>query len=448
MTERTDQEVNIVCAPAGIIAVERPGRGIASLSDAGFENILLDFSLCCPPEELENIGKRRHAEECGQEIIKEKGKWIGNDRNSGLEADESPEKMGKMTFSLMEQCSKSGIQIKIAYAPYLPRDYKLSNLNGLLTLLAKESIRLCGRAGCKYIVVRPLFAGIPDEDIWSINKGYYMELASLAQEYEVQILLENQCRDRNGHLVRGICAEIYEAAYWVDSLNEALGGERFGFCMDVGTCNLCGLNMYEFISGLGKRLKAVEMRDCDGNNENALLPFTSVDNGQAQTDWLGLVRGLRELGFAGEMIINMKDTLFAFPPFLRPGLLKWTKDIADYFKWQIGMENVLKKYPSRVLFGAGNMCRNYMKCYGEKYPPLYTCDNDSSIWGTVFCGLEVKEPQSLKELPKDCAVFICNVYYEEIRAQIQNMGIRNPVECFNDEYMPSYYFDRLEMKNL
>ncbi|MDE7014757.1 MAG: hypothetical protein K2P19_08805, partial [Kineothrix sp.] len=65
MTERTDQEVNIVCAPAGIIAVERPGRGIASLSDAGFENILLGFSLCCPTEELENIGKGSHAEECG-----------------------------------------------------------------------------------------------------------------------------------------------------------------------------------------------------------------------------------------------------------------------------------------------------------------------------------------------------------------------------------------------
>jgi len=28
------------------------------------------------------------------------------------------------------------------------------------------------------------------------------------------------------------------------------------------------------------------------------------------------------------------------------------------------------------------------------------------------------------------------------------MGIKNPIEYFNDEYMPSFYFDRLEMKEM
>lgn len=422
MAEKTDKEINISCAPTGIVSAKRPGRGIACLASAGFNSMLLDFSLCCSQEELEAAGKKGFA---GADYL---------------------EKIRELLPPLVEQCQKNGMQTNIAFAPYLPRNYKHSNLNKLLTILAKESIRVCAQAGCKYIVIRPLFAGIPDEDIWNSNREYYMELALLAQKYEVQILLENQCRDRNGHLVRGICAEIYEAISWVDSLNETLGEEGFGFCMDVGACNLCGTNMYDFIAGLGERLKAVILRDCDGNHENALLSFTSANNGQAQTDWLGLIRGLREQGFAKEMIIQMKDTLSSFPSFLHPELLKWAKTIADYFKWQIGMENVLRKYPSRVLFGAGNMCRNYMKCYGEKYPPLYTCDNDSSIWGTVFCGLEVKDPNSLKELPKECAVFICNVYYEEIRGQLQDMGICNPIEYFNDEYMPSYYFDRLEMK--
>lgn len=440
MTEKTNKEINIVCAPAGIVSIKSPGRGIAFLSDAGFESMLLDFSLCCPPEELEKTGKERGTEAAlafSEECCGERAENEYNG-NSGISLS--------LSSSLIEQCKKSGMRIKIAYAPYLPRSYKYSNLNALLAMLVKESIRACGQAGCKYIVIRPLFAGIPDEEIWSRNREYYMELALLAREYEVQILLENQCRDRNGHLVRGICADIYEAISWVDSFNETLGEERFGFCMDVGACNLCGMNMYDFISGLGERLKAVVLRDCDGSHENALLPFASVNNGQAQTDWLGLIRGLREQGFAGEMIFNMKDTISAVPSFLYSELLKWAKVIADSFKWQIGMENILKKYPSRVLFGAGNMCRNYMKCYGEKYPPLYSCDNDSAIWGTVFCGLEVKNPQCLKELPEECAVFICNIYYEEIKAQLKDMGIHNPIEYFNDEYMPSYYFDRLEMK--
>ncbi len=108
------------------------------------------------------------------------------------------------------------------------------------------------------------------------------------------------------------------------------------------------------------------------------------------------------------------------------------------------MKNVLKRYSKRVLFGAGNMCRNFMKCYGEEFPPLFTCDNNEARWGEQFEGLEIRPPESLKELPSDCAIFICNIYYKEVERQLREMGISNPIEYFNDEYMPSYYFDRLE----
>lgn len=60
------------------------------------------------------------------------------------------------------------------------------------------------------------------------------------------------------------------------------------------------------------------------------------------------------------------------------------------------------------------------------------------------CGLLVKDPESLKKLAPDCAIFICNIYYREIEEQLKSMGIDNPIEFFNDEYMPSFYFDRLE----
>jgi hypothetical protein len=63
----------------------------------------------------------------------------------------------------------------------------------------------------------------------------------------------------------------------------------------------------------------------------------------------------------------------------------------------------------------------------------------------VFEGLEVKDPQALKSLPSDCAVFICNTYYSEIKQQLSQMGISNPIEYFNDEYMPSFYFDRIDV---
>ena len=30
----------------------------------------------------------------------------------------------------------------------------------------------------------------------------------------------------------------------------------------------------------------------------------------------------------------------------------------------------------------------------------------------------------------------CNIYYEEIAEQLRGMGLENPVEYFNDEYLP------------
>jgi len=425
-----------------------PRQGIKDITGAGFENIELNMAFFCSPGELENIG------------VKEKKPKMDN----RIKVSEHPEELYNRMKALLDDYKKAGLCTPVAYAPYLPRDTKhgtafrnpesgspagettCEQLHTLLTRLTEESIKACGAAGCKYLVVRPLTAGVPASDEWARNKAYYLGLAELAREYQVQILLENQCRSSNGHLVRGICSDAQEAADWIDALNQEAGEECFGFCMDVGVCNLCGQNMYDFALSLGHRLKAVVLRDCDGDKENALLPFTCVNGGQPQTDWLNLIRGLREICFDGLLVMDFGSTAAAFSPILRPGLVKLAKSVAEYFKWQIEIESLLEKYPERVLFGAGNMCRNYMKCYGEKYPPLYTCDNNRELWGTSFCGLTVKDPASLKELPEKCVIFICNIYYREIEEQLRKMGVTNPIEFFNDEYMPSFYFDRLESR--
>ena len=90
------------------------------------------------------------------------------------------------------------------------------------------------------------------------------------------------------------------------------------------------------------------------------------------------------------------------------------------------------------------MCRNYMKCYGDKYPPLFACSNSERQWGTEFCGLEVRPPEALRNIPADCAILICNVYYREIEQQLQEMGLPNKIDYFNDEFLPSFYFNRVQ----
>lgn len=420
--------MKILCASSGLVWSKSPKKGVTRIKESGFEEILLDISACCSAGELEYLGKERKDSKFTETI----------------RISEHPEELCNCLHLLLEECKKQSVHISVAYAPYLNWDTKREDLRELLIRLTKESIRVCGLAGCRYLIANPLFSGIERGCEWEVNREYYLGLANIAKENNVTILLENQCRDINGHLVRGICSDPEEASVWIDRLNEEVGEERFGFCMDAGACSLCGQDMQDFAVSLGNRIKAVLLRDCDGHNETSMLPFASVSHGQPKTDWLGLIRGLREICYDGALIMDFSSTTAAFSQLLRPQLLQLAKATADFFKWQIGMKKVLKKYDKRVLFGAGNMCRNYMKCYGEEFPPLFTCDNNKNRWGEQFAGLEIKSPDALKELDVACAIFICNIYYKEIEEQLRKMGLCNPIEYFNDEYMPSYYFDRLD----
>ncbi len=427
--------MNILCAPCGLISLERPQKGIADLASAGFEGILLDAAMCCPPQELELLGRHQNFPQKDQEEPK---------RKQLVRVSEHPEELHYRFRCLVEQCGQDRLMTPIARAPYLERNTKRGDLKEVLLRLAEECIRSCGESGCGYLIVEPLSVGVERGEEWKFNREFYLALADEALKNHVVVLLQNQCHDLNGHLVRGLCSDGEEAATWIDSLNAAAGQDCFGFCMDVGACSLCGQDVQNFAVVMGSRIKAVVLRDCDGHYETSMLPFTCVNRGQPASDWLGLIRGLRETGFDGQLIMDFGTTAAAFSQFLQPQLLKFAGSVAKYFRWQISMKSILKKYSRRVLFGAGNMCRNFMKCYGQEFPPLFTCDNNKERWGQWFEGLEIKPPESLKELPSDCAIFLCNVYYREIEKQLREMEISNPVEYFNDEYMPSYYFDRLE----
>ena len=417
--------MKIICSPMGVVDCERPSQGMSDIRQAGFTQTALDTSICVSSVLLESIGKRSYKKSGRTMVV------------------ESPDKMYESLQLMIEKGKVLDMAFPVAIAPALKADTAHTDLNDLMRRLTEESIRVCGKIGCRYLVVQSVFAGIAKKDIWETNKEFYLSLGTLARENNVMLLLKNQCRNMGGHLIRGICSEGMTAAEWVDRLNREMGEERFGFCMDVGISNLCGQNMYDFICCLGERLKAVVIRECDGTKDNALLPFTVASNGTSCTDWLNFFRGLRKIAFDGMVIMHFEDTAAATSPMLRSGLVRYAESVAKYFQWQIEMEQQLSRYPSRVLFGAGNMCRNYMKCYGQEYPPLYTCDNNRNLWETEFCGLTVKNPECLKELPKDTAIFICNIYYREIEKQLRDMGLQNPIAFFNDEYMPTFYFDRL-----
>lgn len=408
--------MKISCEMTGIVDYQYPGQGIDDIAVSGFENVSLDMVKAYKTEDRKMIESLFRDYMTDSSII------------------------NKISKPVTDKIKSAGLNMFSVRSPYLPLKTKCTDLNESQRLMTLEVIRLCEENKCKYVIAAPVFAGINKSEIINENKKYYLSFAQTAKDNNVIVLIENQCSYYNGHFVRGLFSDENEVSEFIDELNNIVGEECFGFCMNVVNCNLCGMDMYNFAVKMQKHIKAVVISDCDGHNDTHLLPFSAG----MLTDWLSLIRGLREAQFDGGIILDFADTATSFSPILRLQLIKLGKAVADYFKWQLEIELLLKKYNNIVLLGAGNMCRNYMKCYGEKYTPLFTCDNNSKIWRTKFCGLEVKNPEELKTIPDDCAIFICNVYYREIEKQLRDMGIKNPIEYFNDEYMPSFYFDRLK----
>ncbi len=342
---------------------------------------------------------------------------------------------GEQLDRFIAQCVESGIIFEIIRMPHLKWDTKRTDLNELILKIGNNALRHCSKLGCKALIVQPLFSGIGKQNEWIENCNYFWEWGRVAQEYNICILLENQCGNINGHLVRGVCADVNVVTDWIDMLNSRGENEVFGFCLDTGAANLCGQDMGEMAVALGDRLKAVLIRECDGVHEARRMPFTGMDIQGKNIDWASLIRGLRKIDFNAHLIFDVQDTLMGFSPLLREKMYTVAKSVADFFSWQVTLEQNIKKSVSRVLFGAGKMCWNYMRCYGGQYPPMFISDNNEKLWGTQCHGVEVKPPYSLKALPKDCVVIICNTFYQEIAEQLKEMGITN-ITAFNDEYLP------------
>ncbi len=422
--------MRLICESRGIINRLRPGGRMQNILDSGFQYGVLSAAALCEPLEFRNIKRRNFM------------------REYDVYFTEHPEKLkAEMEASIIKNAKERGFKLPIAMTPLVSHEVKDDEVDSkVLKKLSEESLEAAIAADCERIIVHPMYIGIDSKKLWEENKEFYLILDRIADEKEssIRILLINKGKNINGHLIRGVCAEAEEMVQWVDELNRLAGKKRFACCFDIGTATLCGQNLFEAMVPLGDRLEAVIIRDCDGVTDVAMLSYTACVKGQ-QTDWLYMIRALRKLEFDGDLIMDFSDTYNAFPDSLRKALLSMAYDVGKFLLWHIDMERMVKSYSKRVLFGAGNMCRAYMKDYGKEYPPLYTCDNNSARWGEEFCGLTIENPEKLKELPEDVAIFICNIYYDEIEGQLREMKLKNPIERFSDEYMATFHMERLKM---
>lgn len=418
------------CDTYGVVDPKRPGQGIGDILNSDFKSITLDI--------------RSYLEEGVLRFLNKRKKLSGPELDVKAIVDD-PEVLMERINDVRKRLEGKDLNIDAIIAPSLPPDGSRPDLGGFMIEMAKKSIDIAIMTGAEFAVVPPISVRNSTNEEKTQNRDFYLELADYLKskgETGLKLLLVNRSICFNGHFIRGAFTDPAEAVNWIECLNEAVGTETFAFCLDIGTCTVCGQYTDEVISFLGNHIKMVLLCDNDGDENLMCMPLSYKSVGGLTGDWNGTISGLREIGFDGILTMELRDTVTAYSVMLRPELMRLAFKVGEFIKWQIEMENSLKKYKNIVLFGAGNMCLNYMKNYGGKYPPLFTCDNNSALWDTEFGGLMVQNPETLKELPEDTAVFICNLYYREIEKQLKDLGVEH-IEYFSDEYLNNVNMNRV-----
>ncbi|WP_019552550.1 class I SAM-dependent methyltransferase [Propionispira raffinosivorans] len=77
-----------------------------------------------------------------------------------------------------------------------------------------------------------------------------------------------------------------------------------------------------------------------------------------------------------------------------------------------------------VIFCAGSIFDSYMRKHGKEHTPIFVADNDTEKWGTKRCGVEIRNPQEILNVPEnERQVIVCSRFYWEVGAQLEKMGV-------------------------
>ncbi len=220
--------------------------------------------------------------------------------NSGRYRDEAEEYK-----KLVSGC---GLVVNQTHTVY-PTSYNDDEKTAAAVMRVKRGIEISSILGAKTVVVHPMqhlpyIKGNNSEILREINKKFFADLASLAEQYDVTLCIENmwQRNKISGSIVHSTCADPRELAAYVDMANS----KNFAACLDVGHCCLVGVDPADAVHTLGHgRLKALHLHDNDGREDMHVLPLTE---GTGKVDWDALLKALADIGYEGDFTYEVNNS--------------------------------------------------------------------------------------------------------------------------------------------
>lgn len=298
------------------------------------------FNVCTTDKEYLDL-KFKEIKECGFEAIDYNFDWFlkGDYIRSGELTpfwDKSLDELYEYFKPTKEAALRHGIEFSQSHASFPLYVYGNDKVNEYMINVMEKTLAVCKYLGCPAVVAHPVTHDDKETE-QKINFEMYRKMIPAAKKYGVKVCLENMFVCFNGKPVEGACSTADEACAYIDALNKEAGEEIFGFCLDVGHANLMGRNIKRFITTLGNRLTCFHIHDNNGIYDFHLIPYTqNRDWGRKScTDWDGLIEGLREINYRGNLSFETFMGVAAFPEELETEALKLISAIGRYFRDKI-----------------------------------------------------------------------------------------------------------------
>lgn len=298
-------------------------------------------------------------------------------------------------------------------------------------LILRDAVTYITDNLCSYIVL----------DTEGVNNTAVLEqLISESREFlissDISIYIENGYKYENGRYYHNAYSDGRSLVELIDRLCVLCPAVNWKICFNVGHTNLLGINLKDMVRVCGKHIGLVHINDNDGLGDWHQMPYTfTTGRGTLSTDWHRFIGALFREKYDGYIIFDNKGTFARTPEKLHKVMLELMN--ACVGEWRENCFNTGKylgqKGKKLILFGAGRMAETYMDFWGDKYRPEFVVDNNSKKWGQSFMGVPVKSPQEILNIPpEERNVWICNLNYDIIGAQLEGMGIE--YRCYRDLY--------------
>lgn len=274
----------------------------------------------------------------------------------------------------------------------------------------------------------------------SILEQLVSESMSWLEGENVSIYIENGYKQYNNRFYHNEYSDGTALMPLINRLSELCPSVNWKICINIGHANLLGMNIRDLIRVCKENIGLVHASDNDGISDMHQMPYTfTTGRGYTSTDWVHAIGMLHKCGYDGYYIFDTKGLWKRTPAELHSAMLQLVKSVADEWNESCYKTEEYLNQPEKqlILFGSGRMAQSYMEAWGEKYRPDFIVDNNPERWGHDFMGIPINSPDEiLSLLPDERNVWICNMNYDIIGRQLEDMGIE--YRCYWDHYHMDY----------